>query len=85
MARLKPNDLGLFDVLGNVAEWCEQSDWSPTPKNQALIVNSFVTFARDFDQSGPAWIRTSAKYFSLPSYGFRVARTVRTRRSTSGH
>ena len=27
MGSLKPNDLGLFDMMGNAMEWCQEEIW----------------------------------------------------------
>src|SRR5262249_47325514 len=37
VARLKPNDLGLFDTLGNILEICQSSDPMIDPRNQATL------------------------------------------------
>lgn len=42
-AALKPNDLGLFDTLGNVGEWARSVDAKADPANQALFCGCTFT------------------------------------------
>jgi len=88
---LKPNDLGLFDVEGNVFTWCQESmkayptrkgDEAAEDKEDSLVV--IGTLPRVFRGGSfiyPASIVRSADRFGLvPSYrgddvGFRLART----------
>jgi formylglycine-generating enzyme required for sulfatase activity len=78
--QLKPNDLGLFDSLGNVYEWCHtihsvgpvehlQLDESDLRIFKGGAFNIIPTFVRCADRS---WNRPSFRLFNM---GFRVART----------
>jgi serine/threonine-protein kinase len=68
--RLKPNDYGLFDVWGNVTEWCESPDTPGRP--HVLCGGSFLQFpaaaVRPDTTPWPPLQRGQA-------VGFRVART----------
>jgi formylglycine-generating enzyme required for sulfatase activity len=86
VGRLRPNDLGLFDMLGNASEWC-QDRAGPYPGEN-------VEDAEDRDRSDPenhplrgsgyiyhgVTLRAGMRYFDRPALrhflvGFRVART----------
>jgi hypothetical protein len=87
---LKPNDLGLFDVHGNVFTWCQES-FKDYPKGEGIsedkediltIVNTNSRMLRGGSFSYPAsLVRSSFRNGVGPtnrdhSYGFRLARTV---------
>jgi len=87
---LKPNDLGLFDVQGNVHTWCQESYRAyPTVAGVAddqedtlaiLNAKSRVLRGSSFD-SQPPTVRSSYRTFSVPTlrlddFGFRPARTL---------
>jgi eukaryotic-like serine/threonine-protein kinase len=38
VGRLKPNDYGLFDILGNIQEWCQESNEHLSDQTQGLDV-----------------------------------------------
>jgi serine/threonine protein kinase/formylglycine-generating enzyme required for sulfatase activity len=86
---LMPNDLGLFDVYGNVLEWCQDAfveDYTRPPEEKAL--NRMVKASDDralrggsFTHIGPvtrsadrSWIPPDNKTVRS---GFRIARTIR--------
>ncbi len=85
---LLPNDFGLFDVLGNVKEWCQNSyrespvagpdleDPTPADPSVARVVKGGAYNDRAHV------LRAANRYFTKPTdlaypMGFRVARTTR--------
>jgi serine/threonine protein kinase/formylglycine-generating enzyme required for sulfatase activity len=89
VATLMPNDFGLFDVYGNVLEWCQDAfveDYARTPQERALsrfvkVSDERVLRGASFAQIGPV-IRSADRSWSPPDNhnvrsGFRIARTIR--------
>ena len=68
---LKPNPLGLFDMLGNVQEWT--SDFSDDKEMRELCGGSYLFPAGDLDNST---IRSAVPDAQFNSIGFRIARTI---------
>jgi formylglycine-generating enzyme required for sulfatase activity len=89
---MKPNDLGLFDVQGNVWEWCQESykaypagkgDDAVEDQEEGLVVTSTdgrVLRGSSF-LSPASFVRSAYRLKHLPSsrltiIGFRPARTL---------
>ena len=86
---LMPNDLGLFDVYGNVVEWCQDTfadDYDKSPGKSEL--DRTVDVSHERLQKGGAFtqissgIRSAARSWTAPDIkssrtGFRIARTIR--------
>jgi formylglycine-generating enzyme required for sulfatase activity len=87
---LRPNDVGLFDMLGNVYEWCQDTIRSYTPEDDRedtivpeflVLQNKDLRVLRGGAFFGPAAdVRSAFRNGLPPSYrydyfGFRPART----------
>ncbi|MEC7987633.1 MAG: formylglycine-generating enzyme family protein [Myxococcota bacterium] len=87
----KAKAFGLYDLSGNVEEWCFD-EYSETEYEERLsagesvdprgvVHDSTERVARGGSWSGNAWSSVSSRYFDEPSYrtyslGFRIARAV---------
>src|SRR5262249_49541431 len=77
VASLKPNDFGLFDLLGNTAEWCEPS----YPPSDLFKNKSYAVIRGGAYPHAPLAVRSARRLETLPyagtEIGFRIARTLR--------
>ena len=90
-SQLLPNELGLFDMLGNVYEWCQEQDYR-YPEGEVNMTTDdmnilFSINARDprilrggTVSDRPANVRSAYRYWLAPAIrsthvGFRLART----------
>ena len=88
---LFPNDLGLFDMLGNMYEWCQDS-WNASKPAKMGIYNYLINISESIVEKNPrllrggafgvhpANVRSADRFGNAPSYrytvdGFRPSRT----------
>jgi serine/threonine protein kinase/formylglycine-generating enzyme required for sulfatase activity len=89
-ASLKPNDFGLFDMLGNAFEWCDDlfvshPEADGTVADDAGTTKPVTPENRHVLRGGafynrPVYVRSAFRYlpdYRVFSYGFRPARTLR--------
>ncbi len=85
---LKPNDLGLFDLHGNIWEWCQDRYRTNGQESERIIISSEIKSNNARLLRGgsfterPANVRSAVRLWSAPSNrnsydGFRPARTYR--------
>jgi len=92
VASLKPNGLGLFDMYGNVIEWChERYDLNRGEEDSKIVDPKVHRILRGGDfQDPPAYLRSAHRAHGLPDarapfVGFRVARSIRIGQQSPAH
>jgi len=82
----EPNELGLYDMTGNVSEWCwdcydnEYYNKSPQSDPQGPSFGSYRVLRGGSYDSRPTWVRCTRRRYTIPDGrpydgGFRILRT----------
>jgi formylglycine-generating enzyme required for sulfatase activity len=71
VGQLLPNEFGIFDILGNVAEWC--NDLNPTNQERSIRGGATGGAIRYLDVKRVGTMQPNQEY---NSNGFRIARTL---------
>ena len=73
VATKAPNELGIFDMCGNVIEWCWDIKKNQNDKH-CVKGGSFGTPAKGCEISYLMWIKDDHRYYDL---GFRIVRNIK--------
>ena len=73
----KANELGLYDMSGNVWEWCQET-YQPYPCDKTTKANTTVRVLRGGSWNYNLFLRSAERYYYVPTYryfdiGFRLA------------
>jgi serine/threonine protein kinase/formylglycine-generating enzyme required for sulfatase activity len=72
---LKPNDLGLFDGLGNVFTWCQDS-WKESPEGTPFHYEDVSEMGFSLNSAAKGCVVRGSSYFFRASYLRSAARNV---------
>jgi formylglycine-generating enzyme required for sulfatase activity len=74
VGRLRPNPLGLFDIYGNVHEWCEIWPPAANPERGPIRGGGYRSSSKFLRSAMPERDSRTAKPYSY--LGFRIAMTL---------